>query len=69
VVCDRDVVDFKGELTFDTARPDGTPRKLVDVSRMRRLGWTPKVSLRAGIERTYDAYLRQQMGNGALAPH
>lgn len=48
-----DVVGFKGELVFDSSKPDGTPRKLLDVSRMRDLGWTPQIDLRAGLESAY----------------
>ena len=54
-----EVVDFKGALTFDTTKPDGTPRKLMDSSRLRALGWQPAISLRDGIRTTYDWYLRQ----------
>lgn len=49
----RDIVGFKGELVFNTSRPDGTPRKLMDVNRIMSLGWNPTISLRDGIERTY----------------
>lgn len=45
----RDVVGFHGCLTFDQSKPDGTPRKLLDVSRMRRLGWDAKIPLREGL--------------------
>lgn len=48
------IVGFKGELVFDTSRPDGTPRKLLDVSKLRKLGWQPKISLREGIRQTYE---------------
>jgi GDP-L-fucose synthase len=48
-----DVVGWRGELTFDTTKPDGTPRKVLDVSRLRDLGWTPSTGLREGVERTY----------------
>jgi GDP-L-fucose synthase len=48
-----DVVGFRGELVFDLSKPDGTPRKVLDVSRLRDLGWTPSIGLREGIERTY----------------
>jgi GDP-L-fucose synthase len=51
------VVGFEGEIVWDTSRPDGTPRKLLDVSRLRRLGWRPAISLRDGIEATYRAYI------------
>jgi GDP-L-fucose synthase len=47
-----DIVGFEGELRFDPSRPDGTPRKLLDVSRMDALGWRASTDLRAGIERT-----------------
>jgi len=52
-VCD--VLGFTGELVFDTTRPDGTPQKLLDVSRMFSLGWKPKTSLAQGIALTYEA--------------
>lgn len=47
------VIDYKGRLTFDTSKPDGTPRKLLDVQRLRALGWRPKIPLRPGVEQTY----------------
>jgi GDP-L-fucose synthase len=47
------VVGFTGELRFDPSRPDGTPRKLCDVSRINTLGWKAKTSLEEGIRRTY----------------
>lgn len=58
----RDIVGFNGDLTFDTSKPDGTPRKLLDVSRIKALGWSPAVSLREGIERTYRWYLDSAAG-------
>jgi GDP-L-fucose synthase len=48
-------LDFKGELVFDTTKPDGTPQKLLDVTRMHQLGWQPKTSLVEGIALTYEA--------------
>jgi GDP-L-fucose synthase len=57
-----EVVGFKGELIFDPTKPDGTPRKLLDTSRLEKLGWTPRVSLRDGIEQTYQWYLRSAPG-------
>jgi GDP-L-fucose synthase len=50
------VIDYKGQLLFDTTKPDGTPRKLLDVSRLGALGWAPKTTLRQGIEQTYGWY-------------
>jgi GDP-L-fucose synthase len=47
------VVDYRGELIFDAAKPDGTPRKLLDVGRLSQLGWRPRISLKQGIEQTY----------------
>ena len=46
---------FKGELVFDTTKPDGTPQKLLDVTRMRDLGWNPRTTLAEGIALTYEA--------------
>jgi len=56
----KEVVGFEGELVFDTTKPDGTMRKLLDVSRMKSLGWEAKVSLRNGIEKTYEWFLKHQ---------
>jgi GDP-L-fucose synthase len=53
----REVVGFKGDLVFDTSKPDGTPRKLLDVSRLKAMGWAPKVSLRKGIELAYRDFV------------
>jgi len=53
------VTGFTGEIRFDHSKPDGTPRKLLDVSKMRELGWAPKIDLRAGITATYDWYIGQ----------
>jgi GDP-L-fucose synthase len=52
------VVGFKGDIRFDTSRPDGTPRKLLDTSRLGALGWTPRIELEAGLRSTYEWYLR-----------
>lgn len=52
------IVGFKGELVFDSSKPDGTPRKLMDSARINALGWNPKIGLEAGITSTYDYYLQ-----------
>ncbi|MEO1146051.1 MAG: GDP-L-fucose synthase [Cyanobacteria bacterium J06638_22] len=53
----KSVVGYTGELEFDTSKPDGTPRKLLDVSRLQDLGWQAKTSLKEGIEKTYAWFL------------
>jgi GDP-L-fucose synthase len=50
----KDIVGFVGDMTFDTTKPDGMPRKLLDVTQMTHLGWEPKISLRDGIKLTYE---------------
>ncbi|MBB6227067.1 GDP-L-fucose synthase [Polymorphobacter multimanifer] len=55
-----DVVGFKGKLVFDTSRPDGSPRKLMDSARLLGLGWKPRIGLREGLETAYQAYLAGQ---------
>jgi len=54
----RGVVGFAGEIVFDESKPDGTPRKLLDTSRLTELGWRPSISLEDGIASTYDWYCR-----------
>ncbi|MBO21601.1 MAG: GDP-fucose synthetase [Rhodospirillaceae bacterium] len=55
-----DVVGYDGSFEYDTSRPDGTPRKLVDVTRLTDLGWQSKISLREGVERTYAWYIENE---------
>jgi GDP-L-fucose synthase len=55
----KNIIGFEGELHFDASKPDGTPRKLLDVSRMKSLGWQPSISLEEGIRRTYAYYLKK----------
>ena len=57
-VCD--VLGFDGALEFDATKPDGTPRKLLDISKIKSLGWTPKIPLRQGIANAYDWFLENQ---------
>ena len=54
-----EIVGYRGEISFDTSRPDGTPRKLLDVSRLDGLGWRAKTSLEDGIRLAYQAYLNE----------
>ena len=59
------VSGFRGRLVFDTAKPDGTPRKLLDTTRLTTLGWRPKIPLKAGIESTY-AWFREHVAEARL---
>ena len=54
----RRVVGFEGEIVFDESKPDGTPRKLLDTSRLTELGWRPSISLEDGVADTCDWYRR-----------
>jgi GDP-L-fucose synthase len=54
------VAEFKGALRFDTSKPDGTPRKLLDTSRLNALGWSPRIELEAGIRSTYEWFLNNR---------
>ncbi|HZZ79914.1 MAG TPA: GDP-L-fucose synthase [Gemmataceae bacterium] len=55
-----DVVGFRGEIEWDVSKPDGTPRKLLDVSRLRALGWQPKITLADGIRQTYAWFVANE---------
>ncbi|WP_417490890.1 GDP-L-fucose synthase [Maricaulis sp.] len=57
-----DVVGFEGSLRKDTSKPDGTPRKLLDVSRLRSLGWEPSIGFREGLADAYEWYLANSVG-------
>ena len=56
----KEIVGFSGEIVFDTSKPDGTPRKLLDSSRINALGWEPRISLREGIETTWRWFLQHK---------
>ena len=56
LICE--IVGFDGKLSWDTSKPDGTPRKLLDVSKLRNLGWRPSITLRDGIASTYKWFLQ-----------
>lgn len=60
-----EVVGYEGHVSFDPSRPDGTPRKLLDSSRLRSLGWAPKVDLREGVRRTVRHFLAAQSADQA----
>jgi len=57
----KEVVDFKGELTFDTTKPDGTPRKLIDITRLENMGWRYSKNLKKGLEKTYKWYINEKL--------
>uniref|UniRef100_A0A7C3RL24 GDP-L-fucose synthase n=1 Tax=Dictyoglomus thermophilum TaxID=14 RepID=A0A7C3RL24_DICTH len=52
----KNILGFEGEIKYDLSKPDGTPRKLLDVSKIKSLGWKPKISLEKGIKKTYEWY-------------
>ena len=54
----KDIIGFSGEIKWDTSKPDGTPKKLLDVSKINNLGWRAKTSLSEGIKRTYSWYVQ-----------
>ncbi|MDA7765538.1 GDP-L-fucose synthase [Flavobacteriaceae bacterium] len=53
----KEIVGFSGEIKWDTSKPDGTPRKLMDSSKLLDLGWKPKIDLKSGLEATYNYYI------------
>lgn len=53
----QSAVGFEGEIVFDTSKPNGTARKLLDVSRLTDTGWTPRIGLEQGVEETYHWFL------------
>ncbi|AXS40643.1 GDP-L-fucose synthase [Breoghania sp. L-A4] len=55
-----DVVGYEGEIAFDTSKPDGTPRKIMDSGKLHALGWTPRIDLKAGLAQVYEWYLANQ---------
>jgi GDP-L-fucose synthase len=61
------IVGYRGKITFDMTRPDGTPRKLLDSSRLSALGWKPEISLESGIASTYQWYLKHKTTGATLA--
>lgn len=57
----QQVIGFEGELKFDTSKPDGTPRKLMDVTRLMNAGWKPKIGLKEGLQLAYQDFLQKEM--------
>jgi GDP-L-fucose synthase len=56
----KHVVGFEGDLVFDISKPDGTPRKLMDVTKLHSLGWTHRIQLREGIQLAYEDFLAHE---------
>lgn len=53
----KEIVGYEGEIFYDKSKPNGTPRKLMDATKIKSLGWSPKISLREGVEKTYNYYI------------
>jgi len=62
------VVGFNGSIRFDASKPDGTPRKLLDTSKLTALGWRPRIDLEAGLRSTYSWFLQNDAGSGQSQP-
>ena len=58
----KDIVGFEGEIVYDKSKPNGTPRKLMDATKIKSLGWQPKISLEDGIKHAYEWYVNETMG-------
>ena len=58
----KDIVGYDGDIVWDTSKPDGTPRKLLDISKIKSFGWKPRTSLTDGIEKVYRWYVRNNAG-------
>ncbi len=56
----KECVGYKGNIVWDSTKPDGTPRKLLDISKIRSLGWRPEISLVSGLKKTYDWYVKNK---------
>ena len=60
------IVGYKGKIRYDSSKPDGTPQKLLDISRLKNLGWAPTVTLHEGIMKSYEWYLKQVKENSLI---
>jgi len=56
--CIKEIVRFEGDIIFDTSKPDGSPRKSLDITRLKKVGWQAKTPLRDGLKKTYEWYLK-----------
>jgi GDP-L-fucose synthase len=56
----KDLVGYKGRIVLDATKPDGTPRKILDVSKLHALGWRHKISLKEGLRQVYDDYVNTE---------
>jgi GDP-L-fucose synthase len=56
----KSIVGFHGVIEFDSTKPDGTPRKLLDTTRLNRLGWRPRIGLEAGLQSTYAWFIQHE---------
>ena len=55
----QDVIGFRGQVHWDQTKPNGTPRKLLDISKLKNLGWSPKINLVKGVTSTYDWFVSE----------
>lgn len=62
----KKIIGFSGEISYDTSKPDGMPRKMLDVSSMLRLGWHPSLALEKGIKKTYEWYVKSWLSDCPL---
>ncbi len=60
----KEITEFRGSILFDVSKPDGTPRKLLDITRLTELGWRPKYDLKSGIRQVYQWFLKKQITVG-----
>jgi len=61
-----ETVGYQGSIAFDSSKPDGAPRKLLDISKMSRMGWSPQYDLKTGLETTYQWYLASEASGRAI---
>ena len=54
-----ETVGFSGDISWDASKPDGTPKKLMSISRIKKLGWQPKIDIRTGLKKYYEWYLKK----------